>query len=274
MNRTGTVVFALALALAAPRLDAVIITGNQLEINFADAADAAAKASWSKPDKLTISNEGLGWDGGAASLWDGWIQTTPLALGLSWRPTGVASIRVAIHPLPKEFDLHDGQKSTPYGGDVYVRYSPDCKHWSSWQVLQQAEPQNPDEKMNPGRHFSGTIRVPYREREEYSARLMEYAQQDVPWSSDEEAAVQWILQKEPDFFAKHLPFMGYIQFLYEGSFHGGQRIKSLKADVSYALSGIHSIPKETDSPQKRDHSAWRFKADEENKSNPTSEPEK
>ena len=35
-----------------------------------------------------------------------------------------------------------------------------------------------------------------------SAVVSEYSSLDVPWKSDEEAAVKWILEREPDFFEK------------------------------------------------------------------------
>jgi hypothetical protein len=263
MRLTRTIAIALGMAVLVSSSHASIREVKQLQIDFTDASDATNKATWSKPDKLTVTKEGLGWDGEPASSRNGWIQTTPLALGLSWRPPYAVFVRVAIHPLPTEFVINSGQKSTPYGGDVYIRYSPDLKHWSSWQVLQRAEPQSRDEKEDPGRLFSGTIRVPYAERDEYSTLLREYSQLDVPWQSDEEAAVRWLLKRKPDFFSKHLPFIGYIEFRFEGGFYGSQRIKSLRADVSYGMSGLHSAPKDKNAYKERDSSPWRFKANEE-----------
>ena len=244
---------------------AAILDFKSLAIDFTNAGDAKAKATWSDPDRLNVTTNGLGWDGEAASSRDGWIQTIPLALGLSWRTPYAVSVRVSIHPKPSEFVLNSGQKSTPYAGDVYVRYSPDLQHWSSWQALQTSEPQSNAEKQNPGRHFSGTVRVPYSERDQYGKLISEYARLDVPWKSDEDAAVRWILEKEPEFFAKQLPFIGYVQFRYEGGFYGGQRIQSLKADVSYGMGGLHSPPKDKDAYKDRDSRPWSFKAEQTGK---------
>jgi len=261
MRLTAAIIVALPLALIGPRSDASICDAKQLQVDFANASDAGAKATWSEPDKVTISAAGLGRDGDPASSRDGWIQTKPLAVRLSWRTPYAVSVRVAIHPVPAEFELANGQKSTPYGGDVYVRYSPDLRHWSSWQVLQHAEPQSREEKKNPGRLYSGTARVPYCERNEYSALLQEYAKLDVPWKSDEEAAVRWMLKRDPDLFSKHLPFIGYVQFRFEGGFYGGQRIRSFKAGVSYGMGGMHSPPQDKDAYKKRDNSPWNFRAE-------------
>lgn len=257
---------AIALAVSvASSAAASILDFKSLAIDFTDPADAKAKATWSQPEKLTVSTNGLGWDGEAASSRDGWIQSVPLALGLSWRPPYAVSVRVSVHPKPTEFLLNSGQKSTPYAGDVYVRYSPDLLHWSTWQVLQTSEPQSNTEKQNPGRHFSGSVRVPYSERDEYSRLISEYARLDVPWRSDEDAAVRWILEREPNFFAKSLPFIGYVQFRYEGGFHGGQRITSFKADVSYGIGGMHSAPKDKDAYKDRDSQPWSFRGEQTEK---------
>jgi len=253
---------AVTLGIIAKSVNASIIDHKTLGIDFTSVTDATEKAVWSEPNKLAVTKNGLGWDGESASSRDGWIQTRPLALGLSWRPPFVISVRVTIHPPPQEIVLNSGDKMTPYSGDVYVRYSPDFKHWSSWQVLQRSEPQSHEEKKNPGRYYSGTIRVPYCERNEYSKLILEYSRQDVPWGSDEDAAVRWILERQPDFFSKHLPFIGYVEFRYEGGFYGGQRLHSFKAEVSYGMSGKHLPPKNKDIYKDRDSRPWSFKAEE------------
>lgn len=257
---------AIALAgLVASSAGASILGRKSLAIDFTNASDAKAKATWSEPDKLSITTNGLGRDGGAASSLDGWIQTIPLALGLSWRPPYAISVRVSIQPKPAEFFLNSGQKSTPYAGDVYVRYSPDLQHWSTWQVLLASEPHSNQEKQKPGRHFRGKVRVPYSERDQYGRLISEYAKLDVPWKSDEDAAVRWILEKEPDFFTKQLPFIGYVQFRYEAGFYGGQRIRSFQADVSYAINGFHSLPKDKEAYKDRDSRPWSFRAEQKEK---------
>jgi hypothetical protein len=237
---------------------ASIIEFKSLDIDFTDSTDAAVNAIWSEPDILTITSNGLGWDGEPASLRDGWIHTAPLALGLSWRPPFAISIRVSIQPEIEEIVLGNGQTSLPYQGDIYVRYSPDAMNWSTWQALGQDKPQSNTAIQDPGRDFIGTVRVPYSEREEYQKLLQEYAELDVPWRSDEDAAVRWILASYPNFFETHLPFIGYIEFLYEGSFHGGQRITSFRAEITYGMSGLHYSPEDDSIYADRDSRPWSF----------------
>jgi hypothetical protein len=195
--KTLTIFATLWLVFPSPKSQAVIFDFKQIHIVFTNAADAQTNATWSEPDKITVSKEGLGWDGDVAASRDGWIQTKPVALGLSWRPTYAISVRAQIQPPPHDFTLSNGQKSTGDPGDMYVRYSPDLKHWSSWEALQRAEPQSMEEKKTPARYYSGTIRVPYRDRSEYGQSISQYSHMDVPWKSDEEAAVKWILNRDP-----------------------------------------------------------------------------
>lgn len=246
---------AVLVLLMVSGAEGTILDYKVLEIDFTDPADAAAQASWTPADELTVTDEGLGWDGESASSWDGRIHTVTMAQGLSWRPASSVSVRVHLQPPMKGFTLNDGSTSVPYGGNVFVRYSPDKQHWSSWQVLESE--QKPEE---PGRHYSGVVQVPGVARAEYQRRLEQYGARDVPWVSDEEAAVRWIVGEDPDFFEKNLPFIGYIELLYEGSFYGGQRLQSMKIEVSCAISGRHIPPDDPTAAKGRDSIPWRFEA--------------
>jgi hypothetical protein len=108
--------------------------------------------------------------------------------------------------------------------------------------------------------FRGTLRVPYREQARYTELRLEYSRRDdVPWSSDEEALVKEILKREPAFFEKSTPFIGYVQFLYETQLRGGQRMQGLKVEVNWFVGGPHHAPKD-ESAYKVRNVPWRFKA--------------
>jgi hypothetical protein len=191
-----------------------ILSGNELVVDFTNSSVAITNASWS--DNFSISTNGLGWDGKANENRDVWIQSIPVAMGNSWRPPRSVSITIEVNP------------QFPTNGHFFVRYSPDQKHWSSWQALEQRR---------------GVIEVPQNERLEYDKLVQDYSGMDVPWKSDEEAAQKWILQQQPDFLDKHLPFVGYIQFRIEGSIPGGQRINKIRMHDSWGVSGLSSVPK-------------------------------
>jgi hypothetical protein len=242
----------VGVAFLAEAVQGSIVNFNRLLIDFTKQEGAAAKATWSRPDKLTITAQGLGWDGPAAGSISGWIQTKPLAVGLSWRAASSVSLKVTIEPTPKPITLNSGETYTPYTGTVYARFSPDAKHWSTWQALSSMHPLPKD---STGRLFEGTLSVPERERAEYLELLETYSKLDVPWPDDEEALVKWILARDAKFFEKSLPFIGYVEFLFEAAFHGGQRVSGMKADVHYAMSGFGG----PNADLNRDM-PWRFKA--------------
>jgi hypothetical protein len=253
-----TILVALA-GLVASSAMATILDIKSLEIDFTNPADVAAKASWSS-DALDISPKGLGWDGESNVSKAGWFQTLPYALGVSWRPTRSFNVTITLKPAPTEIVLPNGQKTTPSPGSLYVRYSPDQEHWSTWQALPMTKHEGDPQKKDSGISFSGEISVPEVERAPYEKLLAEYARMDVPWKSDEQAAVAWILEKQPDFFARHLPFIGYIEFRHERWFSGVQRIASFSAQIVYGLGGMSSAPKDEKALKDRMMKPWSFKA--------------
>ncbi len=248
------------LLLTAGNAQAVIHDLKRLEVDLTDAKDAAEKAVWSDHDKFTITKDGLGWDGDATAAREGWIQTAPLAVGTLWRTPSAVSVRVAVCPPAREVVLADGRKSLPAAGEVSVQYSPDLKHWSAWQPLEPCQQPAYEKNKVPGRYFETTLRVPDGDRGEYGQLLSAYSRLDVPWKSDEEAAVRWILDRDPDYFAKHLPLIGYVVVRFQGGFYGGQRIKSLRAEVSCGLSGLSAIARDPAASKDR-NGPWRFKAE-------------
>ena len=151
-----------------------------------------------------LVNEALG------SLLDFQLQTTEsLAIGYSWRTVRSASIRATLSPAASLFTSVIGQTYTPRAGQMFARYSPGTKHWSTWQVLTTSS-------IDRGYRFEGDLTVAQQDYDEYGKLFLKWMKLDVPWASDEEACVKWILKSQPDFFAKHIPFIGYVQFLYEG----------------------------------------------------------
>jgi hypothetical protein len=184
----------LAIVAIPASVRAPINDEKQLSVDFANEEDAKAKAEWSKSDKLTFNAAGLGRDKGSSD--NDWIQTKPFAVANSWRPPTGATIEVKILPPPKAHHrFENGQEIwSSEGDDLYVRYSADFKHWSSWQPLHR------DEKNTKVGVFNGDLAVPNREYQKYWRYIEQYQKLDLPWTSDEEAVCNWILRKEPDFF--------------------------------------------------------------------------
>lgn len=251
----AVVVFALVLAVSPS--SAGMLGMGRIDIDFTDSTQARSRATWSSAEGLTVTAAGLGWAGDENSGRDGWIETLPFALGWSWRPTYGFSVRAAIQPAPRQAFKSSGRDTIYCTGELFVRYSPDLVHWSSWQRLSAADPRNKDEREPPGCVYAGEVLVPQVERQAYNELLLKYEQMDVPWKSDEDAAVRWIVGKDPTFFSKHLPFTGYGQLRLEARFSGGERVRRLRADIGYSAGGLSTKPKSGVWPPETE---WRFKA--------------
>ena len=243
-----------------PLARAGILGMSDLKIDFTKPATATEKATWSDPQHLGCTEQGFGWDGDAKSSRDGWIETTPVSIGVSWRPTSAAHIRVKLQTNYPPIEATGPNSKAFYVPSIYVRHSPDREHWSDWQPLDISE-----DAGQPGTVlFTTRLGVPRRDSSDYYDRLRIWSRRDdVGWASDEEAFCTWLVEQDPEYFEKHRPFVGHVQFLMEDSFRGGQRLKSFDAEISWAVSGIHTLPK--DPPAERKHfegeggdSGWRF----------------
>lgn len=239
----------------------ILGTSNQT-IDFTKPDAAAQTATWSDPEKFQCTNQGFGWDGDAKESRDGWIETAPLGIGTSWRPTNSAQIRITLETNYQAVMKTGPSSKAFYVPSIYVRHSPDREHWSHWQPLDVSE----DSRQAGTVLFTTRVGVARRDGRDYYERLQVWSRRDdVAWASDEEAFCQWLVQQEPDYFARHRPFVGYVQFLMEDSFRGGQRLKSFQAEVSWAVGGIHAIPKDPAAEKKHYKQAggdngWRFRA--------------
>ncbi|MEO5802721.1 MAG: hypothetical protein ABIR24_04265 [Verrucomicrobiota bacterium] len=231
---------------------ASILGVNELILSFTNSPSAITNVTWAGSE-LSIATNGLGWNGASLESRGFWMQSIPVGIGTSWRPAQSAKVSVEIFPQFAAITFSNGQKGTPSPPSVFARYSPDKKHWSSWQALEKQE--------HPATNavFHGLIGVPRSERVKYEQLLLKYSDLDVDWESDEEAAVKWILQREPKFFEKQLPFVGHVEFRIEGSLPGGQRIETIKMQLFWGVGGLAGVPKNPEAEKNRE-GVWRFKA--------------
>lgn len=226
-----------------------IIGQTNFEVDLTNADEAKQKLRWLGGEKaLQVTPKGLGWnhpENEKNVSRDFWIETTkPIGLGESWRPTQSVIITATITPPVSS-------------GQLFVRYSADAKHWSSWQVLN--EPRRLPENAVDIETYQQEIRVPYRSQRAFQKELQKYARRDdVAWGSDEEALCKELTAKNPNYFRKTIPFVGYVQFLYEGSLPSGQRIRSMKVQMHWGVGGVHTLPKDGNA-YKAHQGVWRFK---------------
>jgi hypothetical protein len=237
---------AIVLILFVCPSSAVIFTGTKFTLDFTKPAELNKKASWGTESKnVSFSEEGLTLKAQENASADVWIQVTePIALGLSWRTVWSVNIEAEVA----------GQNT---GGTLYSRYSADALHWSDWQNIKINQPQDPN---NAQQQYSGTLAVPARQRQKYVELLMKYQKMDVPWKIDEEAAVEWIVKNDPNYFKNPSPFIGYLQFLFEISLKAGQYIKTINFDIQYSVGGLFTLPKGKKLESINWDTPWRYKA--------------
>jgi len=254
------IVFVLVLAITVST-QAVIDVHDEFSIDFADPNAIREHAvTWTPHKQVQQTDKGLLYsNSNDATSVDFGLMTKPYAIGLSWRPAYGVNLDVELSPLGEEKPFSGGTLH-PSLYAVYVRYSPDLKNWSSWQALQDKH-RDWQERNKAGKYqYHVQLRVPDKEREQYNDYYRQYMRMDVPWQSDEEAAVKWILTQEPDFFKKHIPFIGYIQFLCETSMRANQPLSEMKIGISWGVGGRHSPPKDESVYKNRDMIPWRYKA--------------
>jgi hypothetical protein len=221
------------IAIAGPVMDS-----RHLELDFTN-PDVAQQANWTKSASLKLGPHGLIFEapGKPYASVDLHLQTEPIAIGLNWQPVLSAVISASLSPR------------TPIPGPMFVRYSADTKHWSPWQLLDTSTDCHPQ-----CYGFNGKVEISQPDRREFQDLCYEYHKQR-PGPPDEEACAQWVLHSQPDFFATHFPFIGYVQLLYEIPLYDGQGIEHLDVAMYYSYGGNFQDPgtAPADTP-------WRFRA--------------
>lgn len=152
-----------------------------------------------------------------------WVQSQPVSAGMSWRPPTAATIRVQVEAGAEDFTYLN----------AYFRYSCDRTHWSTWYDLPSLKANN----AIAGSVYENSLSLPRMAHEAYYAKMQEWWKTNPSWSSDEHELCVWIANQDPDFFARELPFIGYVQVRIEGETKGAQ-LKSLSIKVSAGVSGL------------------------------------
>lgn len=236
---------------------ASILGNQQLHIDFTKPAEAKKLVRWSDPAAFNCTTDGFGWDGEVKASRDGWLETEPLAIGTAWRPPQSATLQVKLRTNYPAVVSPRPDSKIFYVPALYVRHSPDRSHWSEWQPLAIEE----DPRQPGSVRYTGIIGVPGRSAAAYHQKLQVWSRRDdVAWGSDEHEFCEQLIRDEPEFFQNHRPFVGYVQFLIEGSFKGGQRLTHFEADAQWGVGGIHMLPKQPRADRRADsQAAWGFR---------------
>ena len=162
----------------------------------------------------------------AGVSWVFWIQSQPIAAGMSWRPPTSSQVHVDV-TVP-EFDRGYLR--------AYFRYSSDRVHWSSWYDLHET----------PGttataRAYQAYVSLPEAAYQKYSELKMEWWETNPVWSSDEHEFCVWLATHHSEYFATEVPFIGYVQVRLEG-LAVRLRLAGMTVGLSSSVSGVSSIP--------------------------------
>jgi hypothetical protein len=99
----SVILFLVFLHGATSPAAAVIMGFSPLKIDFTKPDQVAAqKITWADPEHLGVTVAGFGWVGDAKSSRDGWIETQPIGIGTSWRPTHRARILIKLQPIIRQ----------------------------------------------------------------------------------------------------------------------------------------------------------------------------
>lgn len=198
---------------------------------------------WGPKKNLSMNAEGLGFDGSVRSSRSGWILSKPIAVSLYHKT--ISSIRMTV-TLEGEFGkFHDnGMDVISYPGNIYVRYSPDRVNWTSWMHTNSPINNKYAKGIIKNDKFSYMLSVPKRNRQAYREYLKKYTDLGLQTKSQNghEGLVLWILEQDSDFFKKEMPFIGYVQILYEQDFQGGKRLKNIHVHFGIGVSGLSIFP--------------------------------
>lgn len=181
-------------------------------------------------------------------LQESWVQTEPFPIGYSWRPPYSAGFRIFL----------DGSFAETKGSGeprIYLRYGCDKEHWSTWYEARLTEEKNPEGlKM-----YQARVSVPDVARARYISMMQDWWKSGPAWTSDETEYAQWLVQKEPAFFDKEFPFIGYVQVrLEKSSTHSREQVKSLTVGYTWAISGLTSHVSDKSRVRKNTDNKWFF----------------
>lgn len=180
-----------------------------------------------------------------------WVQTHAFPIGLSWRPPGGANFTVSLEGSIDEIDPM--YRLEP---QIFIRYSCDKVNWSTWYIFNQT-----DKKTEHGLGiYASKIQIPLSVSERYERlKMQEWWKTDPIWSSDEHEFCEWLIKKEPDFFAREMPFIGYVQVRVEKmSVNSSQNLKSMTIGYVWGVGGLSSIPKDKSKVRKNIDDKWFF----------------
>ena len=173
---------------------------------------------------------------------DYWLQSEPFPIGGAWRPPTSAAMFVGFDgEMPKEF-----WRNT----DVYIRYSADKVHWSSWSRNNRIDADDKGYKFWGGLYehdikkgsslYDVSVSMPSVARTKYR-ELYGVWMKSKEYVDNEHLFFVWLAKNYPSYFENEIPVIGYVQFRVEGnsySFDSLTKLRSINFGYHYLISGL------------------------------------
>jgi hypothetical protein len=244
--RVYALFFCLILIVSSAQVYGGILSSQQEIITF-QPTKAPAGATWDTYFNLTDAGLVLGALPAPNARRDTWVQSQPFPIGYSWRPPSSAGFRIYL-------DGSFGENSSG-GLRIFIRYSCDKNHWSTWYEAISSEEKSPE----GSKIYRETISIPGAGNGRYYSLMQDWRDSKPAWSSDETDFCEWLIQKEPDFFAKEFPFIGYVQVrLEKWSTQSAEQLKAITVESTWAISGLTSFVSDKSRVRKNTEDKWFF----------------
>jgi hypothetical protein len=248
MKRSVTLLsFVVMLSLCVLKAQASILYAGEEKINFSP-NKVQKSVSWSEgfsQTEMGLETKPLPEN----QSQDVWLQTHAFPIGLSWRPPSSANFMVSF-----DGSLEEAGQGYP---SIFIRYSSDKANWSTWYAFEKTEKKTKDGLVI----YQSKIWLPMSASERYRGLMREWWRTDPIWSSDEHEFCEWLIKREPDFFAKQIPFIGYVQVRMENiSVQKSLTLKSMTIGYAWGVGGLQSIPKDKSRVRKNSDEKWFFAA--------------
>jgi hypothetical protein len=217
-------VLAIALVCLVSATSAQIVEWNKESITLLP-GKVADGVTWS--NGLSLTDRGLKAEELPQNqIHNFWVQTHVFPIGMSWRPPSSATFTVSV-----DGNVTDAEWSFATT-EVALRFSPDKVNWSTWYAFTQD---------TTTKKFQLKLWQPRVASARYQELEREWWKTKPIWSSDENEFCEWLVKREPDFFVKEKPFIGYVQLrLDRYDARAEQYISGLTVEYSTAVGGLMS----------------------------------
>lgn len=184
-----------------------------------------------------------------------WVRSHAIPIGFPWAIPNDVHVYVTVN---SQHVVVDGSESKTDRMTPYFRYSIDRRHWSSWMQL----PANTTRHRERGDFFY-RLRIPEVARGRWPSLWSRWEATDR--SRDLSRFFRWVEMTSPGYFAREIPFVGYVQILTEwpGYWLSELSLTQIRVFLAWGLGGAQGTRLSEDGTPVKDsrqaeRQRWRF----------------